>query len=86
MLEKKNLEDKLSQSSKLELQINPKSSEFAKIIFSIQNERELFDPNVTLEMNFKKPELLLYGMSEEFWKSHLIGTVLPKMQKYYKTP
>ena len=83
---KKDLEDKLSQSSELELQINPQSSEFAKIIFSIQNEIELFDPNVTLEMNFKKPELLLYGMSEEFWKSHLIGTVLPKIQKYCKTP
>ncbi len=82
---KKDLEDKLSQSSELELQINPQSSEFAKIIFSIQNEIELFDPNVTLEMNFKKPELLLYGMSEEFWKSHLIGTVLPKIQKYCKT-
>jgi hypothetical protein len=40
------------------------------------------DPDVTLEDNFKHPDLLFYGISEEFLRLSIEEDVVPQLEKY----
>lgn len=51
-MRKENLENEIN------LQLNPKSNGFTKIISSIYMTIELFDPDITLDMNLKHPDLI----------------------------
>ncbi len=53
----------LLKSNEIDIQVNPKSSGFPKIISSLYSLGDICDPDVTLEMNFKQPELIFYGIS-----------------------
>jgi len=54
------------KSTEINLQVNFKSEGFTKIISFLYSLTDLYDPDVTLEMNFDEPELRLYGISEEY--------------------
>lgn len=74
----KNLENEV------DFQPNLKSRGFRKIIAFVDESIELFDPEVTLDMNLKNPDLLVYGISEEFLKLDLKNTYLPIIRQYCK--
>ena len=72
--------------SEMDLQLNPQSPGFTKIISSIYMTIDLFDPDITLDMNLKlkDPELIVYGISEEFLRLHLKDNFLPRIRAYCK--
>ena len=72
------------KSNEMDVQLNPKSCGFTKIISSIYSLLEISDPNITFEMNLKHPELLGYGVSEEFLRLQIKEGFLPKLKKYCK--
>lgn len=53
-------------SNEIDIQFNPKSCGFTKIIYYLHLLVDLCNPDLTLEMDLKQPELLGYGISEEF--------------------
>jgi len=64
--------------------VSPKSYGFTKIISYLHSIADLCDPDVTFEMNLKDPELITYGISEEFLRLRIENYVLPKLEKYCK--
>ena len=85
---KKNLEEEvcgiMTQSNKMDFQFNPKSYGFTEIISDLHSLVDICDPDVTLEMNLKQPELLYYGMSEEYLRLEIEEYFLPQLEKYCK--
>jgi hypothetical protein len=85
---KNNLEEEASgiwtQSNKIDFQLNPESGEFTKIISNLHSWTDLYDPDITLEMNLKQPELIGYGISEEFLRFIIEEDFLPQLEKYCK--
>ena len=79
----KNLED-LPNESDIDFQLNPQSVGFTEIIGSIYASIDLFDPDITLDMNFMHPELIGYGISEEFLRLDLKDNFLPRIRAYCK--
>lgn len=75
------LEEKFEEEA---FQVNPKSSGFTKIISDIHSVVAAWDTNVSLEMNFKEPELILYGISDEYLRLTIKEYFLPQIQKYCK--
>ena len=67
-------------SSEIDFQLNPQSVEFTKIIKSIYAFIDLFDPDITSEMNFKNPELIWYGISEEFLRFTIEEDFIPQLK------
>lgn len=84
----KNLEEEacgiLTQSNKIDFQLNPESGGFTKIISNLHSLTDLYDPDITLEMNLKHPELIGYGISEEFLRLGIEEKFLPQLEKYCK--
>ena len=72
------------KSNEIDIQLNPESSGFTKIISSLQSLLAACDPDVTYEMNLEKPELLFYGISEEFLRLITEKDFLPQLEKYCK--
>ena len=68
--------------NEIDFQPNLESRGFTKIISSINDIIELFDHEVTLDMNLLHPELICYGVSEDFLKLDLIKFHLPLIKKY----
>lgn len=66
----KNLEEEacriFPKSTEIHFQLNPESVRFTKIISNLHLLVDACNPNVTLDMNFKQPELLWYRISEEY--------------------
>jgi len=85
---KENLEKKacgiLTKSNKIDFQLNPESGGFTKIISYLHSLVDVCDPDVTLEMNLKQPELLWYGISEEYLRLRIEKYFLPQLEKYCK--
>ena len=85
---KKKLEEEalgvFPQSTEINIEIDPKSYGITKLISSLHSLVELYDPDVTLEMNLKQPELVLYGISEEFIRFKVKKDFLPELKKYCK--
>ena len=85
---KKNLEEEalvvFPKSNEINSQVNPKSCGFTKIISYLQSLLDTCDPDVTLEMNLKQPELLWYGISEEYLRLRIKKYCLPQLEKYCK--
>jgi hypothetical protein len=61
-----------------------KSCGFTKIISYLHSLVDVCDPDVTLEMNLKQPELLWYGISEEYLRLTIEKYFLPQLEKYCK--
>jgi hypothetical protein len=84
----KNLEEEacgiLTQSNKIDFQLNPESGGFTKIISYLHSLVNARNPDVTLEMNLKQPELLWYGISEEYLRLRIEKYFLPQLEKYCK--
>ena len=74
----------LTQSKKIDFQLNPESGGFTKIISNLHSWTNLYDPDITLEMNLKHPELIGYGISEEFLRFTIEEDFLPQLEKYCK--
>ena len=72
------------KSNEINSQVNPKSCGFTKIISYLHSLVDTCDPDVTLEMNLKQPELLWYGISEEYLRLRIEKYFLPKLEKYCK--
>ena len=70
------------KSTEINIQVNPKSCGFTKIISYLHTLVDICDPNVTLEVNLKQPELLLYGISEEYLRLIIEEDFLPQLEKY----
>jgi len=85
---KKKLEEEafvvFPKSTEINIQVNPKSCGFTKIISYLHSLVAACDPDVTLEMNLKQPELLWYGISEEYLRLRIEKDFLPKLEKYCK--
>ena len=84
----KNLEEEacgiLTKSNKIDFQLNPQSAGFTKIISNLHSWTNLCDPDITSEMNLKQPELIGYGISEEFLRFTIEEDFLPQLKKYCK--
>jgi len=74
----------LPKASEIGFQLNPQSSGFTEILSSIDSDIDLFDPDITLDMNLKHPELIGYGISEEFLRLDLKDNFLPRIGEYCK--
>ena len=74
----------LTQSNKIDFELNPESGGFTSIISSLHSWTNLCDSDVTLEMNLEEPELIEYGISEEFFRLILEEEFLPQLEKYCK--
>ena len=72
------------KSTEINIQVNPKSCGFTKIISYLHSLVDAWDPDITLEMNLKQPELLWYGISEEYLRLRIEKYFLPKLEKYCK--
>ena len=72
------------KSNEIDIQFNPKSCGFTKIISDLHSLVDACDPDVTLEMNLKQPELLWYGISEEYLRLRIEEYFLPQLEKYCK--
>jgi hypothetical protein len=77
-MRKENLENEI------DFQLNHESPGFSEIISFIYMTIDLFDPDITLDMDLKNPELIWYGMSEEFLRLDLKNNFLPRIYKYCK--
>lgn len=74
----------LTKSNEIDFQLNPESRGFTKIISHLHSLTDLCDPEITLEMNLKNPELLGYGISEEFLRLQIKEDFLPIIVEYCK--
>lgn len=83
---KKNLEEEIfvNKSNEIDIEINPKSYKFTKIISDLHSSVDLCDPDVSLQMNLEYPESLSYALSEDFLRLIIENDILPKLKKYYK--
>ena len=70
--------------NEIEVLLNPESRGFTEIISFLDAIIELFDPEITFDMNLKQPDLIGYGISEELLKLNLKNNFLPKIRKYCK--
>ena len=81
-----NLEDEArgscTQSNKIDFQLNPESGKFTKIICNLYSLIDLYDPDVTLEMNLETPESISYALSEEYLRFIIEEDFLPQLEKY----
>jgi hypothetical protein len=74
----------LPEASEIDFQLNPQSRGFTKILSYIDNDIDLFNPDVDLDMNLKHPELNGYGISEEFLRLDLKDNFLSQIGDYGK--
>lgn len=81
-IEKLEEEDSL-KSTEINIQINPKSYGFSEIISDLHSLIDLYNPDVTLEMNLKEPELLGYGISEEYLRLTIEEDFLPQLKAFF---
>lgn len=82
---KKNFQkDVQTNLNEIEIEINPNSKGFEKIISYLDDILNLYDPNITLEMNLENPELICYGISEEFLRDLLKDKFLKEIKTYCK--
>jgi len=73
-----------TKSNEIDIQFTPKSCGFTEIISYLHSLVDACDPDVTLEMNLKQPELLWYGISEEYLRLRIEKYFLPQLKKYCK--
>jgi hypothetical protein len=74
----------LTQSNEIDVQLNPESLGFTKIISYLHSLVDTCDPDVTLEMNLNHPDLIGYGISEEYLRLRIEEYFLPQLEKYCK--
>jgi hypothetical protein len=74
----------LTKSNETDFQLNPESRGFTKIISNLHSWTDLCDPDITLEMDLKHPELIGYGISEEFLRFTIEEDFLPRIGEYCK--
>ena len=70
------------KSTEINIQFNFKSCEFTEIISYLHSLVDICDPDVTLEMNLKQPELLCYRISEKYLRLRIEKYFLPQLEKY----
>lgn len=70
------------KSNKIDINVNPKSCGFTKIISCMHSLLDICDPNVTFEMNLEHPELLYYRISEEYLRLIIKQDFIPQIENY----
>jgi len=70
--------------NEIDFQLNPESPGFSEIISSLTTIIDLVNPDITLDINLKYPELIGYGISEELLKLCLKNNFLPRIYEYCK--
>lgn len=76
--------DAQTNLNEIEIEINPNSKGFEEIISYLDDILNLYEPNITLEMNLENPELIGYGISEEFIRDLLKDKFLIEIKTYRK--
>lgn len=51
---------------------------------SLDTTLDLFDPDITFDMNLNHPDLIEYGISEEYLRFRIEEYFLPKIKEYCK--
>lgn len=72
----------LMESSQVNIDFNVKSYGFTELVSYLHSLVDIWNPNVTLDMNLKHPELFSYGLSEEYLRLIIEEDFLPKFKKY----
>ena len=72
------------KSTEINIHFNPKSYGFTEIISDLHSTIDACTSEVTLEMNLEYPELLWYGISEEYLILIIEEDFLPQLEKYCK--
>ena len=85
-MEKNKLEEEafvdFPELTKVRIEFNPKSYKFTRLISYLHSLVAVCEDDVTLEMNLKYPELLLYGISPEYLILRIEEYFLPQLEKY----
>ena len=76
--------DAQTNLNEIEIEINPNSKGFEKIISYLNDILNLYQPNITLEMNLENSELIGYGISEEMIRNLLKEKFLSEINTYCK--
>jgi hypothetical protein len=77
---KENLEEETCESNKIDFQLNPESVRFTEIISTLDSWTDLCDPDITLDIYLKHPELIGYAISEEFLRFIIEEDFLPQLE------
>ena len=72
------------KSNAINIQVNPRSCGFTKIISYLHSLVDICNTDITLEMNLKHPELIWYGISQEYLRLRIKKYFLPQLEKYCK--
>ena len=68
--------------SEINIQFNPKSYGFTDLISDFHSVTDVYNPDVSLKMNLKYPDLVFYGMSKEYLILEIEEYFLPQLKKY----
>ena len=68
--------------SEINIQFNPKSYGFTDLISDLHSVTDVYNPDVSLKMNLKYPDLVFYGMSKEYLILEIEEYFLPQLKKY----
>lgn len=71
-----------TKSNKTDFYLNSESREFAKIISNLYEWINLYDPDITFEMDLKQPDLINYGISEESLRLFIKKKFFPQLKEY----
>ena len=82
VLQKKIKTEAQTQLNKLEIEINPICQDFEELISFLDDTLNLYDPDISFEMNLENPDLIGYGISEEFFRNVLKDNFLTKINEY----
>ena len=72
----------VTKSNEIGIELDSKSKGFTAIISSFHSWVELCNPEITLEINLERPDLIGYGISEELLRSPVAEDCLSKLKKY----
>lgn len=72
----------LPPSKDIGFKFHPQSSGFTRIISSLHSVINLCEPEITLDMNLEKPDLIGYGISEELLRRNIKNNFLPRIAAY----
>lgn len=69
------------KSTEINIQLNSESSGFGSIISDLHSLVEVYNPDITFQMNLENPELIYYGMGEEYLRLRIAEDFFPQLEK-----
>ena len=68
----------------MNFQLNPESGGFTELISDLHSWTDLYDLDITLEINLKHSELIGCGISKEFLRFKIENNFFLRLKKYCK--